>query len=300
MTIGAHKRYASFPAKFDNLVLADVLSVTPSSAVQKMVLTPGGAISPALVAEVSQDPAVSLTVLDLKTMLSQCGFASALYCSSSALIQYQQRSLGGIFMGNGSHVRLTAPAGLLYIESIRAQQDEQTAAAVALKFQALGNTTTRPFTVATGQNLLGTPSIARAYKLGPVDFEGTILGGVQSSQATTGLQCQTKRGDGRTWAVTGSMIKAAPTGEISLDTLDLAATIGFGTMPMTNGTSLYFQQVGYGPDELAHIRVTFNRGLYEVVDMGVSGEGDAALKIMLTGARDQAVLVTTAVDVALP
>jgi hypothetical protein len=64
MTIGAHKRYTSYPAKFDSLVVPDVVSVTPSAQIQKMVLTPAGSIHPALAEEVSQDPSVSLTVLD--------------------------------------------------------------------------------------------------------------------------------------------------------------------------------------------------------------------------------------------
>jgi hypothetical protein len=300
MTIGAHKRYTTYPAKFDNLVVPDVLNVSPSSAVQKMILMPGGSINPALVAEVSQDPSATITALDLKTMLTQCGLAGGLYCSSSVLLQYQQRALGGIFMAGSNHVRITAPAGILYIENIRAQQDEQNAAAVAMKFQAFGNTNTRPMTVATGQSLLGTPSIARAYKLGPVSFEGTVLGGVQSSQVATGLSCQTKRADGRTWAVTGSLVKAGPTGEISLDTLDLAATVGMGTMPISVGTDVYFQQVGFGPADAAHIRVRFTSGLYEISEMPASGEGDASTKLVITGGADQAVSISFAVDVTLP
>lgn len=300
MPIGSHKRYTTYPAKFDNLVIPDVMNATPSSAVQKMVLTPGGTINPALVAEVSRDPAVTLTVLDLKTMLNQCGFAGGLYCSTAALIQYQQRAVGGVYAGGASHVRLTSPAGVLYIENIRAQQDEQSAAALAMKFQAFGNANTPPMQVATGQNLLGVPSIQRAYKLGPVSFEGTVLGGVQSSQVATGLNCQTKRADGRIWAVTGSLIKTAPTAEISLDTLDLAATVGFGTMPIGNGIDVYFQQVGYGPTDAAHIRVSITSGLYEISEIAGSGEGDASTKLVVTGAEDQGVSVSFAVDVTLP
>jgi len=300
MAVTEHLRFTTYPAKFDNTVIPDVVSVSPSAAVQKMVLTPGGSISPALVAEVSQDPSAGLTVLDLKSMLALCGFQSALYVSTAGLIQFQQRALGGIFQGNGYHVRMTSPAGLLYMESSRAQQDEQSAAAVAMKYQALGTTSTRPFTVATGQNLLGTPSIARAYKMGPVVFEGSQLGGVQSSQVSSGLGCQTKRGDGRTWAITGSLTKAGPTAEIGLDNLELAGTVGFGTMAISAGTSIYFKQVGYADNASAHIKFTFNEGMYEISEMPASGEGDASAKLMITGARDQAAIVTVAVDVALP
>lgn len=300
MTIGAHKRYTTYPAKFDNLVLPDIVSVAPSAAIQKALLTPGGALSPALVAEVQQDPVVSLTVMDLKTILAQCGFQSALAISSAAVIQYQQRALGGTFAGNGNHVRLTAPAGLLYLDSVRATQDEASAAAVNCRFQSLGNTTTRPFTVAIGQNLLGTPSIPRAYKLGPVVFEGDVLGGVQSSSVQSGLTCATKRGDGRTWAVTGSITKAAPSAEVMLDTLDLADDVGFGSAAISSGISIYFQQIGAAAGDLAHIRFTFNAGLYEISEMPASGEGDASAKLTVTGARDGAALVTVTSDVALP
>lgn len=300
MAINEHKRFTGYPAIFGATTIPDVVSVSPSAGVQKMVLTPDGAAQPAFAAVVAQDLRVSLVAVNIGAILTAFPLRSITRIDAASKIQYQARESGGVFATGSSHVVLSATLGDIYIESIRAQQDETSAAGLTLVFQPLFDGTNAPLVSLSGQALSGTPRILAAYKLGPTVFEGTVLKGVQSAQYNTRIQYSPKRGDGGIYAEQGSGITIADTLEVGFDNLELMTTVGFGTMPISAGITQYFRRVGSAPTDAHHIAITFHAGLYEISDASQSGTDDATGRLMVTGARDNAVAASVTIGTTLP
>ncbi len=298
MAITEHKRFTGYPAVFSGITISDVQSVSPAPGVQKMVLTPDGSIQPAVAVEIARDPRIGLTCFNLGH-LTTIPMRSCLRMSS-ALIQFQARATGGAFAGNGSHVTLVGTIGDLYVESIRAQQDEQSGALLTLQYVPLYDGTNPILACNVGQSLTGTPQIQYTYRLGPTVIDGTQIRGVQSAQFTTGINYSTKRGDGDKFARIGSIQALAETLEIGFDNLELINTIGFGAKAISSGVTQYFIRNDSGPADANHFSITINAGLLEITDASQSGNEDAGPRLMVTAARDNAAAVSYTVGTALP
>lgn len=293
--ITADSVFSVYPAVFDSLTIVDVVDVRPSSNVQKIVAMAGGAVDQQLIAEVLREPAVELSALDLETVLAAVNIMTGLAIGTSAKIQYQLRADGGTFSGAGNHVSLTTAKGFLHVTSIDAKQDDQAGAKIGLKFYALKTSTNAPLIINISQNLSGTPDVTSLYKLGPVTFEGSVLGGVQSVSVKTGIEYKPFRAGGAVYAGDGYIRKRAPTIEIETTNVAIVNSIGFGLSAISAGISVGLAKYGLALSAEEHVLLGLAAGSYEITDAGVSGEGDAMAKITVTGTG----LLTAAVDEAL-
>lgn len=283
MSVNSIELYSAYPAIFDAHTIPDVISVTPSAAVQKMVATPSGSLNPALIAEVSRDPTAMLSALSIGSILSWLSANNGL-AVAAATFQYQARADGGAFQGAGNHVTVTSPKGFLAPESIRAQQDEQQPTALAMKYWGLTDGVNEPMIVNTAQNLTGSPGVANIYKLGPVVIDGETLEWVQSSQVNFGIDYFTKRGSGYRAPGVGSIRSRKPTAEIGGDNLAIAAITNMGLALVETALTFYFLDANAAPDDAAHISITFGPGTtYESTEVQAQGDGDAETRLAITG-----------------
>lgn len=294
MSLTTIERFSTFPAVFDAVTLADVVNVTPSAEIKKIVATPGGSLDPGKIALVGRDPTVSLSCINL-AKLADVSAILGLACSSSVKIQYQAREDGGAFQSGSNHVTLTSIKGMLLPESIQAQQDDQSPAMLQLKYYGLKSGSTPAMAVNMSQALTGTPSVAKIFKLGPVVIDGTILGGVQRSQVNFGLQYTTKKANGDTDPSVGSIVKRGATAEISAANISLANAADFELMTCGTSIVIYFLDANELPASSAHISITFPAGsTYELADVPAQGEQDAETRLMIT-AKGSITVSTTAV-----
>ena len=281
MAITDHERASNYPAIFDALALADVRSVTPSPNVEEMILTAAGALDPSFAQAVMQDPQVRLTTGQLATVLAACSPVTGLEISSGGEIQYQKRLDGGSFAGSGSHVTLNAAKGFLAPTEIRARQDAREGAELELLFYALAVGSNPAVAANAGQSLTGSPTVATAYKLGPVVYEGSIVGGVQGITVQTGIRYVTKRAAGEVEAKIGSILARAPVFLVEGDNLSLPANIGFGRKAASAGMTVYFQRVGGTNGQ--HVSFTLTAGQYVYDQTSGDGESDVTSRVRMTG-----------------
>lgn len=281
-TITADAVYSSFPAKFDSLLIRDVVAVNPSANVKKIIAQAGGSVDPGLIAEAYREPVVDITALDLGTILSACSPVTGLAVGTSAKIQYQLRSDGGTFDATSNHVTLSTAKGFLHPESISAKQDEDKGAEIQLKFWPLCTSTNPPLIVNISQALTSTPNISALYRLGPISFEGSVLGGVQSASAKFGMEYKPFRAGGQVGAFNGYIRKRAPVLEFETTNQAILSQIGFGITGISTGLTMGFQLIGTALTSLAHVKLTVATGSYEVTDAGVSAEGDAMAKVTVS------------------
>lgn len=298
MAITDHKRFTGYPCVFGSLTIPDIVSVSPTPGVQKMVLTPDGAVQPGFAAVVAQDATIGLTCLNFGHLLT-IPLRSCLRVSTS-LIQFQARQTGGTFAGGGGHVSLAGTIGDLYCESLQAQQDDQSGAAMALRFVPLFDGTNPLMSCLVNQNLVGNPRYQFVYKLGPTVVDGVQLRGVQSANYSTGINYSAKRGDGEIYPRIGSIVGLAETLEIGFDNLELINTIGFGAKAISSGVTQYFRRIGSAPSDNEHFSVTIHAGMLEITDASQSGQEDAGPRLMVTAARDNAAAVSYSTTAQIP
>lgn len=280
--ITANAVFSAFPAIFDSLTIPDIVSVTPSAGVKKIIARAGGSVDPNLIAEAVRESMVDLTALDLGAILTAVSGVNGLPVSSAAKIQYQQRSDGGTFTGTGTHITLSTAKGFLWVESISAKQDDDQGAQIGLKFAPLVTGSNPPLIVNASQNLTGTPGVAALYRLGPVTFETSVLGGIQSATCNFGMDYKPFRAGGQVGAGVGFIRARNPTFEFETTNVAILSQIGMGIIGITDGCSLGFQLIGTALTDAAHVLLTIATGSYEVTDAGVSGEGDAMAKVTVT------------------
>lgn len=274
--------YSTYPAKFDSLLIRDVVNVNPSANVKKIIAMAGGAVDPGLIAEQVREPVVDITALDLGTILAACSPTTGLAVSTLAKIQYQLRSDGGTFSGSSDHVSLSTAKGFLHPESISAKQDEEKGAELMLKFWPQITSTNPPLIVNVSQALTSTPNISALYRLGPVSFEGSVVGGVQSASVKFGIDYKPFRAGGQIAAGVGFIRKRTPTFEFETTNQAILSQIGFGISGISTGCTLGFQLIGTALASAAHVLLTISTGSYEVTDAGASADGDAMAKVTVT------------------
>lgn len=292
MSLTAIERFSTFPAIFDAVTLTDVVNVTPSAEIKKIVATPGGSLDPGKIAGIARDPVVALSCLNL-AQLANISPILGLACSSSVKIQFQQRADGGAFQSGSNHVTMTSAKGMLLPESIQAQQDDQSPALLQLKYYGLKSGSTPAMAINLSQALTGTPAVAKIFKLGPVVIDGVILGGVQRSQVNFGLQYTTKRANGDTDPSVGSIVKRSATAEISAANISLANAADFDLIACATSIVVYFLDANELPASNAHIAITFPAGsTYELADVPAQGEQDAETRLMITAKGSVSVSTT--------
>src|SRR3990167_6805010 len=295
MAITDFERFSIYPAIFDALTIPDVVNVTPSAAIQKMVVTPGGALDPGLIALVSLDPVATLSAVGLGAVLTGVSPTVGLAVSTLAKIQLQARADGGAFQSGSNHVTMSSTKGMLIPESIQAQQDDQNPALIQLKYYGLKSGSNPPMQINVAQALSGSPAVAAAYKLGPVVIDGVILGGVQRSQLNFGLTYQTKRANGDTAPSVGSITKRAATGEITAGNFSLANAGGFGLTACVVGITAFFLRSDQLPASSTHLAVTSPAGsTYELAEVPGQGDQDAETRLMITAAGPLTINTTAA------
>lgn len=280
--ITADAVYSGFSAVFDSLTINDIVSVTPAANVKKIIAQGGGMVDMSLIAEQYREPTVKLAALNIGAIMTAVSATLGLAVASSAKIQYQLRADGGTFDAAANHISLSTAKGFLLPVSIRMEQDSEQGAQIELEFWPLVTSTNPPLIVNISQALTGTPAVAALFRLGPVGFEGSVLGGVKSVAVNFGLEYKPFRAGGQTGAAVGFIRKRNPTIEIETTNQRILSSIGFGISGISTGLTIGCAQIGYALTGLNHTKITMATGSYEITDAGYSGEGDAMAKITAT------------------
>lgn len=303
MGVADTELFGIYPAVFGALTLSHVSNVDPSHNVKKLIARAGGAVDVGKIAEVSREPAITITGHDLGAILTAVSATLGLSVSTAWKCQYQHKADGGTFTGAGANVLLSGAKGKLLIDSIEAQQDAAEPLGVAMQFYALwdgstvdGNGDPLPISVTTAQNLTGSPAVGQIYKLGKVTVEGTALGGLQSAKATLGVGYSVTRAGGEKAARIGTIDTRDPVLECEAHNLAIVGSLGHGSAQASSGMVIYFRQIGFADASLKHVSIALTAGMYEVTPTGTGADGKAKSKVMLTGTGT----VTIGIDVAIP
>ncbi len=298
--------YGLYPAIIGGLVINNVDSVSPSPGVESIIRMAGGSIDPQFSAAAFAEPYVKIGAHDLQAILSNVSPVTGLPFNAAA-VQYEARSQGGIFKGNGNHVTLSSTLGCAWVNDFGATQDDKEGADINLTYACLYDGTNAPLVVNAAQNLTGSPTVNALHALGPVIFENQAGGlvGVTKVRVNTGMEYRVKRSDGDLFARFGSFVKRAPTIEIDCLNLGVLGTIGPFKLPITNPLVVYFQKVLSGGGRVAynvaqHVSVTISAGDYTIQEIPVDGDGDATTRITVAATGTAALAFATATTITIP
>jgi hypothetical protein len=286
MSLTTRERFTGYPCLFDSITVNHIRSLRTTWAPQKGIIIPSGAVTPQVIAEISADHKAEIVSGDLVSVLAAVNPTSCYVLSGSgAVLQFQQRLLGGTFTTGSTHLTNTSPAGVLYVEEVSGTQDAKEGATLKLAFIPLWNGSTSPVTPQVGQALSGSVAVNGLFKLWGIVYEGTVVMGVKSISYKTGIKMSTMRVSGDVWPATCSIEELRPTLTIKGTNMTWPTGIGPDLLPMTDGITAIFQNVTPGITGNHNVSITFGAGVYSSDGMGASGTGDAESTVMadLTG-----------------
>jgi hypothetical protein len=245
--------FSPYSSQLGSLAIPDTLSTDPQAGVNQILQSAAGSLDVLAQGVSSVDSRFSITCVDLRH-LSSVSILNGLRPTGDSRVQYQLRASGGAFATSG-HVTFVFSKCHVIPDSIQAQQDQNTAAALQLMVYPLWDGTNLPVRI-IGQSLSGTPAIGAFYRLGPSLANGTYLGGVQSASVQFGLDYKTKRQGGEFFAREGAVYQRRPT--INVETLNFSILpVGFSQVHNVNFTQ-FFRRDGFAPNDAVHFSVSGN------------------------------------------
>ena len=301
MALGDTQLFSPYPSVFGSMVIPDTIDTSVSTGIQQMAERAAGAIDVQMRALSMIDPTVTVNCLNLGH-LGTVSPQNGLPISGTSKIQYQRRQHGGSSQFAGTnHFVLVSTLGALIPENVKASQDDQNAARLALKFWALWDGTTvdgdgnpRPLNVVS-QALQGSPAIGAMYKLGPVVIDGTILGANKETTVTFGIGYQTKngRGNGETVARVGAVYTRDPEFSFAPHNLDIVKDVsGMGIVQISGDVTVYYRNTSYGPAAAQHASFTLTDPTLEVGDLAANPGDDPKPGIIVRATGGQRVVTS--------
>lgn len=284
MATSDNKVYRGFLARFDGTNVNNLGDVRIQANAQQVDLMALGDVGIGFSATESVAPTVGLSTRDVATTLAFADPTAATYgkvVSTLARFQFQEKGAAA-----DDHIVLDSPKGLLLVNDFGCNERDQQALVLNATYHALTDGSNDPLVGAAAGSLSGTPTVAQAFRLGPVVWQGAQLKGITSSRVSTGLKTSLPPYQG-----------VFPT-DIVVDefdwTLELAGTqmesvagLQVGkTYKLTSAVDVYFQALPNGGvptafGTAAHIKVSFPSGVFRVDNPRAQGTGNATLGISL-------------------
>lgn len=281
MSISETQLFSPYPSVFGSLVIPDTIDTDVAAGVQQMAEKAAGTIDIQMRALSVLEQMVTINCLNLGH-LATVSPTNGLPISATSKIQYRRREHGGSSpFASSNHITLVSAKGALLPESVKAGQDDNNAARLALRFYALwdgstvdGSGNPLPLQV-IAQALANSPAIAAMYKLGPTTIAGTVLGANQSATVNFGLGYKPTRGNGETVAREGAIYTRVPEIMVEPKNLDVVKDLtGVGMVQLNGTVTQYFRNTSYGPAASQHASFSLVNPTIELGNISASPDED--------------------------
>lgn len=287
MSISQNKVYRGYVARFDGTNVNNLGDVRIQANAQQVALMALGDIGIGFEATESVAPTVGFSTRDVATTLTLAPPTHAtasvhgLTVSTLARFQFQEKGVSST-----DHMQADSPKGLLLVNDFGCNERDQQALVLNATYHALTDGTNSPLVSAGTSSLTGTPSVAQAFRLGPIVWQGSLLKGVTSSRIQTGFKTSLPPYQG-----------VFPT-DITVDEFDFSLDIGLTqlqsldtlqvgqTYKLTSAVDVYFQALPNGGiptafGTAAHIKVSFPTGVFKIDNARAQGTSNATLGVNL-------------------
>ncbi len=266
----------------------------------KTRVIPGGNVDPSATMLTFADSTVTMTTEDLSTVFANVSISTGLSCTAGATFRLQQRTTGGTFTGGANNVTYTSTVGFLRLSRLSSRQDDDGAEA-ELTYHPHWDGSTEPLVRNTGVTYTSlTPTFVSKYFLGPIYVNGVIVNGITSVTIDPGIDYNTFRHSGETYARRGSIMTRLPT--ISFDMLEAdSAVLGTAFNAALAGTvAVYFQQSTDGGSRTAaasavHTKVSATAGSWNTDNVSVSHPQDGTLTVTIQPSSVLAAVTNSAI-----
>lgn len=284
MALNNNRVYRGYLARFDGTEINNLGDVQFAANSQQVRLMALGDIGMGFIATESVAPTVSLSTRDAATVLAFADPTSAemgRVVTQNATFQFQQKGASA-----SAHMIANSPKGLLLVNDFGCEQRDQQALVVNCVYHALTDGTNRPLVPSGATTLTGVPTVAQAFRLGPIVWQGTTLAGVTSARIQTGIKTSLPPYNGA-FPTDIVVDEHAFSVSIGLTQLEAFQDIQIGqTVRLGSAVDVYFQALPNGGiptaySTPAHIKVTFPMGVFRIDDTRAQGTANANLNVIL-------------------
>jgi len=226
------------------------------------------------------------TTTALATALGKVGAAGFSIESGAELVGYfQQLEQGGTFKGTGAHLKITGNLGMIYPQSLSAENNQ--IATVSYNAEMIFDGTDDPLQFEKDQSLAGAWATDEVFTAGPANINGAAVESVQSLNVDFGITIGTISGDGTgrpTFSYIESIQPIITVVTTDVEQLeDLSGTLG---EKATSTSILYLTQMDLGGLRKTggvHISLTCgaNDHMVHISESSASAEGPATATIRL-------------------
>jgi hypothetical protein len=200
-----------------------------------------------------------------------CAVNSAATYTSLAIYGTEAANFGTVG-GASTHFKNVINNALVTMKSLSASQGGN--ASAALSVDTCWDGTNLPFAYASGVSLLATPVVNQLFTLGPVEINGTAIGGVSNLEIDLGFGVKKESSDGEAYPSYIYVESYNPKVTFTLKDASYISTIGLlGTTQGGTASNFYFRAkqqgaVTYSNASTQHIKVTMNanQGMFWALD----------------------------------
>lgn len=173
----ASKRYVLHNCTVNGTVISGITQQRVGGGVNFGASTYDGLDAPSFGAVNDQKPTITITTLDIKSILDMISLATG-YLAITSFIGFWKRveNLGGR-MSTASHLKYLASSGLAVINNISPQHNQPVTVDVDLNFVS-SDGITNPLVPYDSQSLSGTSTTCSEYTLGPCVLDYGVAGSV--------------------------------------------------------------------------------------------------------------------------
>ncbi len=256
--------------------LAQLTDATPQANLTDVIGFAAGQADPQFVGTRESKFDQPFTTPQLKTILDLCGaqFAADLSSGNTDLYYKKAKNLGVRESAASTvHLRMRMASGVAYWTELSASQGQD--ATISGRILPLFNGSNPPMVPAGSVALVGTPTAAEWYTLGPVYINGTQIGGLQSMSLPLNLQAFELGASGDVYSTFCGVARRQPMLNLTSLKTDLWATYGLlGTA--LSSWAVYLRRHDpdggiYANNQNQHIAITGTTG--KIVPSSTSGGG---------------------------
>lgn len=266
--------------------ISQLTGSTPSPQINTLLGEPAGNVQPQFISNAGQEPVVSFSSTQIKSLLDLAGVG--MYDASSGNTDLYYKKAKNLSTRENAassvHTRLRMANAGLVLSRISAGHDREASVDAMLVNPYDGSN--QPIVPAGSIALSGTPAYTQSFRAGPVFLNGSQIYGVEDVTIDFGHTMISRGGDGELYPTFAGIRRFAPS--ITIRTPDLSAWtshIGLNGVAISS-LSVYLRKLtpnGAGPvaDGTAqHMKFAATAGLATIENTSGGGNDDA-----VTGVR---------------
>lgn len=206
-----------------------------------------------------------------------------------------------------THFPIQFNNGMIFVESIRAAQDQIASASVMLSPYMYGTSVPVEFPSNVALPAASSLLVEQQYTMGPVRINGTLYNSdAQSWEYTAGAEIYQRGGGGSIFPTKTGIRQREPSFMVSMDDIELARSITIsGTPQSASATEFYLRKktkhAGNVPDATAeHIKLALSASQGMIMVEDISGDDFSQIKLKIAPVTGVAAAVVATVGVAIP